>query len=65
MERLGGLRATLAAGRGRGRLGRAGAVTTSPASSSSRAVAAVLPTWSMRTMRFSPTLPAAPAIEIM
>jgi hypothetical protein len=45
--------------------GAAGALTTSPASSSSSALAAVRPTWSMRTIRFSPTQRAAPAIEMM
>src|SRR5450759_741876 len=44
---------------------RGGVQTTSPDSSSSRALAAVRPTLSMRTMRFSPTCGAAPAIEMM
>jgi hypothetical protein len=47
-----------AGGRGVGR-------TTSPDSSSSSALAAVRPTWSIRTIRFSPTHGAAPAIEMM
>src|SRR5262249_20931650 len=40
-------------------------VITSPSSSSKRALAAVRPTWSIRTIRFSPTFAAAPAIEMM